>query len=108
MIRIDRRVMSVHPECRAEIADALRWYREKDPRVGANLRDAINHAAENVRRLPGTWPTYLFQTRRFLVSGFSYSFVYRENGSFIQVIALAHAKQRPGYWRDRLIEDGIE
>jgi plasmid stabilization system protein ParE len=97
--------MSVHPACRAEISDALKWYRSKDPRVGANLRDAISHAAEQVRLLPGTWPPYLFRTRRFLVTGFSYSFVYRENGSLIEVIALAHAKQRPGYWRERLDDE---
>ncbi len=102
MIRIDRRVMSAHPACRAEIADALRWYRDKDARVGRRLHDAIEHAAEMVRAMPHTWPAYLYGTQRFITIGFSYSFVYRVNGSMIEVIALAHAKRKPGYWRDRL------
>ena len=41
-------------------------------------------------------------TRRFLVTGFRYSFVYRVNANEIQVIALAHYSRQPGYWRERL------
>jgi hypothetical protein len=36
------------------------------------------------------------------VSGFPYRVVYFVDGDLLTVVAVAHAKRRPGYWRDRV------
>jgi len=54
---------------------------KKDPQVGVNLRFAIEHAAEMIRLMPGTWPVYVSGTRRFLVVGFSYSLIYKKTAA---------------------------
>jgi plasmid stabilization system protein ParE len=41
------------------------------------------------------------RTRRVLVSRFPYQLVYRLRPGEVVVVAVAHMKRRPGYWRDR-------
>jgi len=40
-------------------------------------------------------------TRRVLVHRFPYQVVYRLTASEILIVAVAHLKRRPGYWKDR-------
>ena len=39
--------------------------------------------------------------RRALLRGFPYSVVYEESATEVVVLAVAHDKQKPGYWRER-------
>jgi toxin ParE1/3/4 len=41
-------------------------------------------------------------SQRLILSRFPYSIVFRERLHDIQIIAVAHAKRRPGYWSNRL------
>ena len=41
-------------------------------------------------------------TRRLMVDGFPYDVVYRAHVDAIEVLALAHHRRRPGYWRRRV------
>jgi len=50
---------------------------------------------------PERWPEHLQGTRRFLLHRFPFSIVYRLKGDVIEVVAIAHAKRRPGYWKRR-------
>ncbi|WP_407936397.1 hypothetical protein [Limnochorda pilosa] len=40
-------------------------------------------------------------TRRVLVRGFPYQVVYHLRPDEIVIVAVAHLKRRPGYWRNR-------
>lgn len=44
------------------------------------------------------WETTI---RRFPLRRFPYSIIYRIEGEHIRVLALAHQRRRPGFWRDR-------
>ncbi|MFB3820344.1 MAG: type II toxin-antitoxin system RelE/ParE family toxin, partial [Candidatus Methylomirabilales bacterium] len=39
--------------------------------------------------------------RRVVVARFPYSIVYREDAESIVIVAVAHQRRRPGYWRGR-------
>lgn len=39
---------------------------------------------------------------RVAVRRFSYHVIYVETADAVRVLALAHDRRRPGYWRDRL------
>jgi hypothetical protein len=45
---------------------------------------------------------YLRGMRRVMLHRFPYFVVFRELPHKIQIIAVAHAKRRPGYWRGRV------
>jgi plasmid stabilization system protein ParE len=64
---------------------------------------AIERAITDIARYPNRWPLGSYGTRRFLVRGFRYLLIYRERGAEgIQILAVAHASRRPGYWKTRL------
>jgi plasmid stabilization system protein ParE len=45
---------------------------------------------------------YLRGTHRVMLHRYPYFVVFRELARKIQIVAVAHAKRRPGYWRGRI------
>jgi toxin ParE1/3/4 len=54
-----------------------------------------------LRNAPRTYAPYLRGTRRIMLSSYPLLVVFRELPRKIQIIAVAHAKRRPGYWAKR-------
>jgi toxin ParE1/3/4 len=50
---------------------------------------------------PERWPLYRLGMRRYVMAVFPFSIVYRVIPGELQVYAVAHAKRRPLYWRNR-------
>ncbi|MBI2194204.1 MAG: type II toxin-antitoxin system RelE/ParE family toxin [Planctomycetes bacterium] len=63
--------------------------------------EELDHAARKILESPGLWPPYLFRTRRYLFRRFPFMVIYRKERGRILVIAIAHGKRKPGYWRGR-------
>lgn len=93
--------IDVHPEAQSEITGALQHYEENDPAVAEDFDERIDAAVQLVVVKPKTWPIHLHGTRRYILRRFPFSLVYREHGGAIQVIALAHHRRKPGYWKKR-------
>ncbi|HEX2222614.1 MAG TPA: type II toxin-antitoxin system RelE/ParE family toxin [Thermoanaerobaculia bacterium] len=85
----------------AEAEKAAAWYGERSQ----DAREAFLHELEHAFRLiaegPERWPQYRHRTRRLVLKRFPFSVIYRLVGGDPQIIAIAHDKQRPGYWRRR-------
>jgi hypothetical protein len=62
----------------------------------------LDHAVAQIVAAPQQWPAYLHGTRFFRLHHFPYLVVFQESATSVQVIAVAHDKRRPGYWRRRL------
>ena len=94
--------VQVHPEAEAEADSAFEWYwmRSESAALGfdAELRDAFS----TLRRSPRICAPYLRGTHRLMLNRFPYFVVFRELTRKIQIVAVAHAKRRPGYWANRL------
>jgi hypothetical protein len=48
------------------------------------------------------WPRHGRCARRYVVPRFPFSSVYRMREDEVEIIAVAHGRRRPGYWRSRL------
>jgi plasmid stabilization system protein ParE len=90
-----------HPRAAEELEAAAQWYWDRSERAALAFRSELDRAVRLIAETPDRWPEYVSGTRRFLLRRFPFSIVYRQVQSDIQVIAVAHAKRRPGYWRDR-------
>jgi plasmid stabilization system protein ParE len=86
-----------------ELAEAVRWYEERRPGWGGRLFDAVTHSIELIEAHPeiGSPRPSRLPIRQLAVRGFPYLVVYRDRGEDLSVVAFAHAKRRPGYWRNR-------
>ncbi len=90
-----------HPEAAEEVEAATDWYRERSAEAAAGFVAELNHAIERVAELPETWPNYKANTRRFIFRVYPFSLVYRIEGNDVEIVAVAHAKRKPGYWASR-------
>lgn len=97
-----RSALRLHAEARAEVLAAQSWYWERSAGVADAFLLELEHALDEIAESPDTWPSYLHNTRRFVLHRFPYLVVYRRKGQGIQIVAVAHAKRRPGYWIARL------
>jgi len=70
----------VHPEAIAEARAARQWYEARNAEAAA---------------------PYLADTRRYLLRRFPFFVVFREVDDRVQIVAVAHARRRPGYWLGR-------
>jgi len=93
----------VHSAASLELTDAVRWYDSKRQGLGADFLDEIARTIDRVALTPeaGNPVSADQMTRRLLVSRFPYQIVYRIRQDEIVVVATAHLKRRPGYWKSR-------
>ena len=86
-----------------EFAEAVRWYEARRPGLGADLHDAINATIEAIERQPEIGAADYADriSRRVSVSRFPHHVVYRLKDDEIVILAIAHMKRRPGYWKHR-------
>lgn len=92
----------VHPLAWGELDAAARWSERERPGSGRLLKDEVHGTFLRIGRAPLQGSPYLLGTRRFVLKRFPYSTVYLELDQDGHVIAVAHHRRRPGYWRRRL------
>ena len=90
-----------HREAEEEIESARDWYAQQSLVAARAFLKEIETSVEQVMKAPEMWPLYEDDIRRYVFRRFPYSLLYRVESSRILVLAVAHAKRRPGYWRER-------
>jgi toxin ParE1/3/4 len=94
-------VVEFHPLAADEAEAAGRWYRVRNEIASRRFQRELDRAIERILERPETGSPYLSNTRRILFRRFPFFLVYRVRGDNVEVIAVAHARRRPGYWRAR-------
>jgi toxin ParE1/3/4 len=98
----------VFEEARAEAIEAAIWYESKRTGAGERLLAAVDDALARLENDPLRFP--VLETiepndlglRRVLLSRFPYLVIYQILSEETRVIAVAHARRQPDYWKDRL------
>jgi plasmid stabilization system protein ParE len=91
-----------HPEAKEDFRDALRWYRARSAIASTEFRKTVSGAIRSVAQSSQLCPKYLYGTRRFVIQRFPFSVVYLDDPDLVTIIAVAHSKRKPGYWKHRL------
>lgn len=98
------------PAAEEELADAEAWYEERAG-LGGDLVNAVREAGDRIAErprlfsfAPGVPPR--LEIRRCPVRRFSYGLYFLELPEEIRVLAVAHNRRRPFYWRNRVGAQG--
>ena len=91
-----------HPEAIAEAEAAREWYAERSLWAAEEFLKELERALDSLAESPNRWPLYLGQTRRIPLRRFPFFVIYRDAPDRIEIIAIAHGRRRPGYWRTRV------
>ncbi len=96
-------IVSTHPLAEGELVDAAVFYaKEANPRLGEDFIAEFERSIGLLCEFPKIGVRWRGAMRRLPMRRFPYSIVYCESGDVLRVIALAHQRRRPGYWRDRV------
>lgn len=83
---------------------AIAWHAVKRPGLGEQFVSAVEAAIQRALEAPETGSPHLYGTRRMLVDRFHYDVIYITREPLVVIVAVAHQRRRPGYWRKRLNE----
>lgn len=90
-----------HPDIAREIKASYEWYQNQAEGLGDDFMAEVESAYEAIAELPNTWPKFSNNCRRFLLSRFPFSVIYRAKNNSIFVVAVMHNSKKPGYWERR-------
>jgi toxin ParE1/3/4 len=91
-----------HLEAWQEFEAADDWYLTRSPDASLEFLSDVHDALEDISVSPRRWPTHLHGTRRLVLQRFPFSIVYLEDSEVVTIVAVAHSKRKPGYWRGRV------
>ncbi len=93
--------VSFHPAARRELLRAAAWYRERSETAAVGFDAEINHAVARIQEGPERYAVTKTNRRRFVLIKYPYAIVYRIRENEIEIIAVAHHRRRPEYWKNR-------
>jgi toxin ParE1/3/4 len=96
------KTVEVMDAAQAEVAEGTRWYRNIDAQLGRDFAEEYTRCIRFGARRAASLAGYLHGTKRHLLSRFPYQLVIRELPDRVQVVAVAHLRRKPGYWKKRL------
>jgi plasmid stabilization system protein ParE len=95
------RLFSIHEVAEAEINEAADFYDLKSPGLGSVFIEEVERSIESITQFPDAGPLIRGRVRKKHLFKFPYSLVYSVRPKEIRLLAVAHQKRRPFYWRGR-------
>ena len=97
------------PEASDELEEAALWYENQRAGLGREFLASIDLALKQIARWPQAGapvpdvPLDL-AVRRVPIGRFPYHLVYLETADAIRILAFAHDRRLPAYWRSRVVK----
>ena len=96
-----------HPGAAVEAEEAAAWYSAERPGLGSRFGSALEEAIAVLEQKPVPSTRYphvpeSFDARRLKLKRFPFDLVFVLHGDDVLIVAIAHHRRRPGYWRARL------
>ena len=89
------------PSAREELNEAAAFYEASVPGLGEALLDDVERAIETVLRMSEIGAPMGRGFRKAILRRFPFTIVYAQRDEEIVIVAIAHQRRRPGYWRGR-------
>lgn len=88
-------------EAEEDLSDAAAFLEKRVPGLGDRLVAGVEHALGRLAENPYVGPPLDDGVHKLLVRRFPYNLIYRILPEHVLVLAVAHHRRRPSYWRDR-------
>ncbi|MDO8312892.1 MAG: type II toxin-antitoxin system RelE/ParE family toxin [Sideroxyarcus sp.] len=90
------------PEADEEFREAARYYESEAAGVGLSFITAVHKGVAEIVELPLASQDIRAGIRKKVLRHFSYNLFYAIEADIIVIVAVAHQRRRPNYWRARL------
>jgi plasmid stabilization system protein ParE len=88
-------------EAEDDLAEAAAFLEERVDGLGVDLTVEVEHAISRLEENPFVGPQLERGVRKLRVNRFPYNLIYRILPDEVLVLAVAHHRRRPWFWRDR-------
>jgi plasmid stabilization system protein ParE len=89
------------PGADADYQEAFDWYFKRSPRAADGFEAAVEQALREIVEAPTRWPLLDERHRFHLLKTYPYYLVYRIDEEQVVVVAVAHGRRHPEYWKGR-------
>jgi plasmid stabilization system protein ParE len=90
------------PEADAEFREAVWYYEQEAPGVGMAFIAEVHRAISLIVQNPDAAVAVGGGLRRKILRHFPYNVMYSVEAELVVIVAVAHQKRRPRYWRGRV------
>ena len=93
----------VHDDASRELEEDAAWYEHREAELGSDLLEESTRALVTISEAPRVWPLVgrSHTIRRFHLTRFPYTVFYLVHEDELRILAFAHMRKKPGYWRSR-------
>jgi plasmid stabilization system protein ParE len=96
---VKRPTILLLPQAEAEIHEAMHWYLERSALAANAFKAELISAIDSLADHPARWPANEEGVRQQVLRRFPYTLHYDFDELTVTVLAVAHHRRKPGYWR---------
>jgi hypothetical protein len=85
-----------------ELEEEVRYFNEQRMGLGYEFAREVADTITRILRYPEAWAKLSKRTRRCRTKRFPYGVIYQIRDNKILIVAIAHLRRKPFYWRDRI------
>ena len=87
---------------RRELQEAVHYYNARRAGLGDEFRDEAWETVQRIKKFPEAWHLLSDSIHRCQMNRFPYGLIYAVSAREIVIVAVAHNRQAPEYWRSRV------
>lgn len=95
------RPLRLHEDADLELNDAADYYDRESPSLGSAFLDEVDSGFDRICAYPDAAAEVARGIRKLVLARFPYALVYEIRDDAIRILAIAHQRRRPYYWRGR-------
>ena len=85
----------------ADQDEAAEWYEQESQILAQRFQTHLETTLQRIAESPRIFPFIDKKRQKALLQVFPYAVIFERRENSIWILAVAHAKRRPGYWRKR-------
>ncbi|HMF31401.1 MAG TPA: type II toxin-antitoxin system RelE/ParE family toxin [Candidatus Lokiarchaeia archaeon] len=91
------------PDAEEEMNAAARFYDLQVDGLGEDFLSELQFALQSIQKFPYRWSIFEEDFRKYRLKKFPYNIFYSVSEDQIIIIAVAHQKRKPDYWKNRIV-----
>ncbi|MHB9004312.1 MAG: type II toxin-antitoxin system RelE/ParE family toxin [Coriobacteriia bacterium] len=94
-------ILDIHEDADRELNDAADYYDSESSGLGTLFLDQLDVGYQRILENPHASAVIDPDIRKLVLAKFPYSLIYEIDGDVVLILAVAHQRRRPRYWRER-------
>ncbi|MDP2181668.1 MAG: type II toxin-antitoxin system RelE/ParE family toxin [Actinomycetota bacterium] len=94
-------ILNIHEDADRELNDAADYYDAESLGLGTAFLDQLDDGYQRILENPHAAAEIDPDIRKLVLAKFPYNLIYEIDGDVVLILAVAHQRRRPHYWRER-------